>query len=234
MNKTCRLIKDNESSYPLFSYYKRLFLKAKKNIHPHPDICIETCKALLEGISKTIIIHSGDAEQKAKAEVENNRGGHPVRLVRTAAQIIQKSQNVLEDNFVYRCANLADSLNEIRNNSGDISHGKPVPKPHQSDASLAELSLQMTDAVAYYLLSHYFQMLEDEANRVRGLTFPPLIYENLIEFNQWLDDQVPYLEGVSYSRALFDQDYVAYELLNEHYIAELIKNSETEGKGEDE
>lgn len=217
MNKTCRLIKDYQESYPQFSYYKRLFIKAKKNIHPHPDICIETCKSLLEGISKSVVRNKGDDRQRAELKKEDLSS---TKLLKTALAVINKNEDIVNDDFINRCGSLAHALSLLRNERGDISHGKFVPKEYESDSALAELSLQMTDAIAYYLLFHYFQMLDSEAEPL--VTVLPLIYEEQEEFNIWLDDNAPELEGVRFSKALYDQDYLAYEARQEDFIAQTL------------
>jgi hypothetical protein len=44
-----------------------------------------------------------------------------------------------------------------------------------------------------------------------------LEYEDHPEFNEWLDNENP-IANLSYSKALFDQDQVAYEQELENYL----------------
>src|SRR5687768_11818873 len=49
------LIAQNSDKYEHFSYYEGIIDVIEEKIQSHPDICIESCKSLIEGISKTII-----------------------------------------------------------------------------------------------------------------------------------------------------------------------------------
>jgi hypothetical protein len=50
MKSAAELIIENAGRYPEFRYYLAIIKKAERNVSSQPDICIETCKALFEGI----------------------------------------------------------------------------------------------------------------------------------------------------------------------------------------
>lgn len=67
--------------------------------------------------------------------------------------------------------------------------------------------MNITDNMLYYVL-HSFS----KVSVIRELE-----YEDNTEFNEWFDTKNP-LDNLSYSKALFDQDQVAYEEELENYL----------------
>lgn len=220
MQRSSKLIKANQERFPDCVYYLPLFAKARRNIAPHPDICIETCKALLEGIAKTIILGL-DAntirDDLDKKEVEP--------LVKLAGKLLRENDDIIEDHFVNRIGGLAHSLGALRNARGDISHGRAVPKIQESDRDFARLCLQMTDAVAFYMLQSFFSRstpvtttTEEEDEAVEPGLLPgglrDMPYDDNPAFNEELDRQYPLDGKLLYSDAL-------YRLYYEDYLIEL-------------
>ena len=220
MQRSSKLIKANQAQFPDCAYYLPLFSKARRNVAAHPDICIETCKALLEGIAKTIILGldaTAVREQIEKKDVEP--------LVKMAARLLRANDDVIEDNFVNRVSGLASSMGALRNARSDISHGRAVPKAQQSDETLARLCLQMTDATAFYMLQSFFNRTappvqphvmgeNEEAAELLPGGIPDTPYDNNPEFNEELDRQYPLDGKLLYSDAL-------YRLYYEDYLIEL-------------
>nr|WP_316627895.1 abortive infection family protein [uncultured Brevundimonas sp.] len=220
MQRSSKLIKANQAQFPDYAYYLPLFAKARRNIDAHPDICIETCKALLEGIAKTIIL---GLDGTAVREDLNKKDVEP--LVKAAARLLRANDDVIEDNFVNRVGGLAHSLGALRNARGDISHGKAVPKVEESDRSFARLCLQMTDAVTFYMLQSFFSrtappppidITDTDAAESQLLPggIPNTDYEDNPAFNEELDRQYPLDGKLLYSDAL-------YRLYYEDYLIEL-------------
>ncbi len=224
MQRSSKLIKANQAQFPDCAYYLPLFGKARRNMAAHPDICIETCKALLEGIAKTIILGldtsvvHGDLDKK---DVEP--------LVKLAARLLRANDDVIEDNFVNRVGGLAHSLGALRNARGDISHGKAVPKIVESDANFARLCLQMTDAVTFYMLQSFFSRTapplptdpaDDDAAAPELLPggIPNTQYDDNPAFNEELDRQYPLDGKLLYSDALYRLYYEDYLFELEAYI----------------
>ena len=229
MQRTSKLIKANQVKFPDCAYYARLFSKARRNVTKHPDICIETCKSLLEGISKTIILGldiSAISSDLDKKDVEP--------LVKSAARLLKANDDVIEENFVNRISGLAHSLGALRNARGDISHGKAVPKTQESGCDFARLCLQMTDAMAYYMLQSYFSVtqpvqgaiVEDDEEIVEVLPggIPSIEYEEHPEFNDELDQKYPLDGKLLYSEALYRLYYEEYVIELEAYQEEMEAN----------
>ena len=90
---------------------------------------------------------------------------------------------------------------ELRNERGDISHGKSAPKEVTSTKESAKMIMHVTDGITSYILGSFFKI---------DLTYKEEIqYDDYPVLNEMLDEENP-LDGISYSRALFDQDNVAY------------------------
>ena len=112
-----------------------------------------------------------------------------------------------ESDFSKRLLEVLDILGNIRNDRGDISHGRLAPKPETSDSHFSNFVMALTDSFASYLLISFSR-----------ISLPKeLKYEDNAEFNEWLDNENP-LGNLSYSKALFDQDQVAYEEELENYL----------------
>ena len=204
MQKTRQIIAENQEAFPRFAeYYSLIIEKIEKNIEPMPDVAIESCKALIEGVSKTILKYY---EVPFK---ENGRSiDSPKDLLKKAMDRISKDTTV-DDAILQKGRELVERIMQIRNDRGDISHGRAAPKDDCSEQCLAEAIEGITDGLVFYLLSCFF--LADKSYRESEK------YEAHPEFNQYLDDDNP-IEGILYSKALYDQDPVAYQQQLENYL----------------
>lgn len=220
MQRPVELIVENAKRYPEFRYYIKIMKKAEKNLSNQPDICIEICKSLLEGVSKSIIERlDTTAERK---ELDKKDVGP---LIKQAARLLKQEDNVIEDDFVSRCSSLAYALGTLRNERGDISHGKAVPKTAKSDDRLSKLCLSMTENVIGYMLDAFFGLpprpeaeKEDSAEFIDVESDLPIVnYDENMDFNDSLDSSYP-LEGKPlYSLALYQQYYEDYVIQLEEF-----------------
>jgi hypothetical protein len=202
MKQTKDILKALESRYTNIDYYQTIIEKIEDNVESHPDISIESCKALLEGLSKFIW---KQIDLSYDALVADKMDFHPV--VRQAMTKLADLNEDIELDFVNKVNKLIVSIGEVRNKRGDISHGKLSPKEYFSDSQFAQLVMNITDNMLYYVL-HSFSKVS---------LIKELEYEDHPEFNEWLDNENP-IANLSYSKALFDQDQVAYEQELENYL----------------
>lgn len=202
MKQTKDILKALESRYTNIDYYQTIIEKIEENVESNPDICIESCKALLEGLSKFIW---KQIDLSYDALVADKMDFHPV--VRQAMTKLADYNEDIELDFVNKVNKLIVSIGEVRNKRGDISHGKLSPKEYFSDSQFAHLVMNITDNMLFYVL-HSFSKVS---------VIKELEYEDNPEFNEWLDDKNP-MGNLSYSKALFDQDQVAYEEELENYL----------------
>lgn len=202
MKQTKDILKALESRYTNIDYYQTIIQKIEENVESHPDISIESCKALLEGISKFIW---KQIDQSYDALVADKMDFH--QLVKQAMTKLAVLNEDIELDFVNKVNKLIVSIGEVRNKRGDISHGKLSPKEYFSDSQFAYLVMNITDNMLFYVL-HSFSKVS---------LIKELEYEDHPDFNEWLDNENP-IANLSYSKALFDQDSVAYEQELENYL----------------
>lgn len=213
MRQAIELIVQNAGRFPEFRYYIGFMKKAERNLSNQPDVCIEICKSLLEGVSKSIIERLD--ETAARTELDKLDVG---KLAKRAADLLRQNDDVVEDDFITRSTSLAYALGALRNARGDVSHGKAVPKTTSSNDRLSAFSMQMAESVICYMLDAFFALpdkaaaaspiVEAEDTEPKGL--PEVSYEDNEAFNQFLDDAFP-LEGkLFYSFALYQLYYEDY------------------------
>jgi hypothetical protein len=204
LKQTKDILKLLESQYSNIDYYNSIVEKIEENVDGNPDIAIESCKSLLEGMAKFIwkqIDISYDS-----VSVDNM--GFP-QLVKQAVNKLSDLNEDIEVDFVNKVNKLIVSIGEVRNKRGDISHGKLSPKEYLSDGQFSNLVMNITDNMLYYIL-HCFSKVK---------TIKELEYEDNPDFNEKLDEENP-LGFLSYSKALFDQDHIDYEQRLEVYLDE--------------
>lgn len=206
MDKTRQIILGNKKGFPHFVYYLDVLDKIEENVEVMPDVAIESCKALFEGVSKTLLKDSGEDSFKVESLSVS-----PNKLFKKALDEMAKHSSSIDISFTQSASGFVHRLSEVRNERGDISHGKSAPKMICSDSHLSEMVASTTDAIISYVLKIYFS--------VKLSPFVELQYEDNTEFNGFLDSENE-LEGVSYSRALFDQDNILYREKLKNYLSD--------------
>jgi hypothetical protein len=205
MDKTIKIINDNKERFSHFVYYLNLTDKIQENIELLPDISIESCKSLIEGISKTIL------KTLNVAYIEKGRNADsPDNLVKKVIDELSKYSNI-DTVFSQGICSFVKRISEVRNERGDISHGKAAPKDVNSDVRLAMMVAHLTDGMVEYILKIFFGYDWSFVQVVK--------YEDNVNFNEFLDSQYE-LEGVIYSQALFEQDFTAYNEKLKNYLAD--------------
>jgi hypothetical protein len=224
MEPAIQIIIDNAEYHPEFRYYIKMMKKAEQHLKSQPDICIEICKSLIEGVSKTIILHY---EPEIELKKLNSMDMSP--LTKKACQFLRQDINVIEDEFVRRVSSTVEFLGSLRNERGDISHGKQVPKPASSNDKLSTVIFQVTSGLLIYMLDGFFdaktqarlatavvQPTQDEEEG-GAPDLPVVEYDANPDFNSSLDQQYPYEGKLSYSFGLFSLYYEDYVIGLEEY-----------------
>lgn len=205
MERLRRIIDEHKLAFPEFQYYYRIIDVIEENIEKMPDVSIESSKALVEGMSKTIL-----NKLKVSYRDGGDRSDTPRDLLKKVLENIPLTAPC-DPEFITRTCELISRMTEIRNKRGDISHGRASPKIEASDANLAEYIAQVTEATLCYLLTIYF---------TADLTYLEEVkHEDNPDFNQSLDEEYPLDTMVSYSKALFDQDPIAYKEQLSEYLS---------------
>ncbi len=185
------------------SEFNTILAEIEDNVEDEPDITIESCKSLLESIAKTILIQIDPTFSEGDA-TKIEFGPLMKKVKEKLVEVSSESEEVLMTSMV----TLAVQYSVIRNKRGDISHGRILPKVNRSSINLAKSAKSFTDGFASYLLHLFFSL---------DLTYKsPLKYEDNPDFNDELDSTNP-INGILYSKALYEQDFIAYEEALEEY-----------------
>jgi hypothetical protein len=164
-------------------------------IDEKPDISIETCKALIEGISK-LSLHLLNQEP-----LDSHKDEKFQALVKRALLELQKGRGFSDAEACRRMSGFVHYIGEVRNEHCDIGHGRASLKEQVNDAEFADLIVGITDNICTYML----RRLDRLADKVTE-------YEDNPEFNDFLDEQNPLPGKIRYSRALFEQEFETYEI----------------------
>jgi len=212
MIKAREIILKNLEKHSQFEEYFKIIDIIQANEFINPDICIESCKALIEGVSKTIIINLDNTKTSDNIDDDNLP-----KLFKESMNLLSNNCVDIEGDFVVRFSAIIQVLGEIRNKRGDISHGRMAPKAIFSSAKLASTVKNMTENILEYVLEHYFML--DFANG-------KMVYEETEEYNSWLDDNTDFpIKKAKYSQLLYENDYDEYE---SRYSDEFLKTDENE------
>lgn len=196
MKSVREIITRIKEKYESFEYYELLVDEIERNVDMNPDITIESCKSLIEGISKIVINRLNSSYDRKKVDVLDLND-----LVKKALEELVVYEEWIEEDFARRVVSVVHIIGEIRNKRGDISHGKLAPKEIESETRFSNFVLQITDAIVFYMLDVFFTVDLSYKDEVK--------YEDNSEFNNMLDELEP-ITGISYSKALYDQDRASY------------------------
>jgi hypothetical protein len=212
MIKAREIISKNLERHSHFEEYFKIIDIIQANEFINPDICIESCKALIEGVSKTIIISLDNTKTSDNIDDDNLP-----KLFKESMNLLSNNCVDIEGDFVVRFSAIIQVLGEIRNKRGDISHGRMAPKAIFSSPKLATTVKNMTENILEYILEHYFSL---------DFTNGRMIYEEALDYNNWLDDNTDFpIKKAKYSQLLYENDYDEYE---SRYSDEFLKTDETE------
>lgn len=230
MKQTREIITSNKNLNFHTEEYYTLIAEIEDNIYTHPDISIESCKSIIEGVCKLIMI---SFDGKTELDLKNKEAP---KLFKEAIVVLDKECNkceededileilLFETDFTQSFANAINKLCEIRNKRGDICHGRAVPKVVASSSRFARMIKNFTDTHVSYLLEMYFYIL---ANKQED----KLLYEELENFNAFLNESQPEfpITKTSYSEILYKYEYETYENIFRDDFAESSKVDDITG-----
>lgn len=189
-------VKELLEKIPRFSKCQLKIEDIEKNFGTNPTVCVELCKTLIEEICKTILIDR-------QHNVEEDWKFH--ELVGITVKSFKFEESPYQEGFIkltQRLSGFADSIGKIRNECNYASHGKNIEHP-AIDKDIALFVIQASNAVLGMILHLYLR--DNNTGNAR------ISYENLPEFNDYLDERYPSELGISASKALYEQDYEAYK-----------------------
>lgn len=243
MELTKQSISNHSRLIPGVEGYLTLIDKIEENKTIHPDIAIETCKSLLEGLCLKSLSLLSDKYNNSKS-LRNKCKNDLTTLTNTAfdevytdyieSQVHESLANMLIDISVAKkikdnakrkvkeqAIEAVAKVSAIRNERGDISHGRDYPKIQESSIALSKSISSITDGICSFMIE---QVAEKYLLKLK--TQDRLIYQDMTDFNDWLDEmhQVSSIK-VDFSKILYENAYDKYE---EYYYSEYIDLVETE------
>jgi hypothetical protein len=212
MKKSRELIAQYSSEHQWLQELERLLTHIDQQSDQCGDTLIECSKSFIEAIAKNAIIKLNPNE-KIK-DINEAKLGDLFKKTRKAIcehSSIQKLMPISEVELFFSALNQwMLFIGKIRNDIGEVSHGKILPKSYSIDLNMAQIFSEIIDRFAYIIL---LMLLEIDLSYLQNYR-----YENFPDFNEYLDDQYELPNGLSYSRALFEQDYDAYSEELDNYL----------------
>lgn len=249
MDKTKQFLEKNRESldiYAGFSDYDVL-IDAIENKRT-TDNCIEACKALIEGISKTILMKVNIRSQEVEAYLDDKQKenmGMAIKKIQSntidfpfvykqAAIALSAYHQGFEKDFVFEAGHsFCNFIGKIRNRQGDVSHGRVAPKYDKSTMDLASMVERITDVLALHMLEIFslIDFSKDTKYESDKLIEESFLYKTLEQlreigedemmirkFNSYLDETKPLDGKLRYSMALYQQSYEDYQMQFSEFI----------------
>jgi hypothetical protein len=222
MEKTRAVITAHLSSFKEFEYYFSIIDIAEDSVNEKPDVTIDCCKSLIEGVAKSILITLDNNYKKNNKLVDGVKAS---KLFDKAIKLISKYDQSLigkETDFLSKSRELVDVIIGIRNDRGEISHGKFTPKPNEiiSTSEFALFVINLTDSIVSFMLKILFQIDIPQTERLNYED------EEMEAYNTWLDDSTDFpIKKAKYSQLLYENDYDEYE---SRYSDEFLKTDDIE------
>lgn len=190
--------------------YERYIKQIETNKASEPNIAFEATKSLCEAIFRHVLKHKRMKLEYAEVLTRSTPTTHD--LFKAVCKGLN-NLDVIDIEILGLGQKFFNDMSQIRNSVGIIAHGKDLRDV--SDLRLSTIELAIANSINNLLLIlDAYEILLGE---------PEQEYEDNEQFNEYLDDENE-IEGISYSRALYDQDLVAYkEQLDAYNEAEEIE-----------
>lgn len=249
MERTKEFLSQNRASferYINFEDHQVYYYAIDKKVTA--DNCIETCKSLIEGISKTVLgqidiknktvrVRFDTRELKSLDSTFNKMAGNgedfPV-LFRQAILILSNYHQACQKDLMNSLGkDFCKYLARLRNDRGDLSHGRAAPKSDKSSLNLAFMVENITDLITFHMLE-ILSIIDfsktEELGQEQAIVESFMSKEDfeladitdrertIREFNESLDKLYSYEGKARYSRALYDQYFEDYEVQLEEFI----------------
>ena len=208
--------------YPDFGYYDTIISKIENNLYDNPDITIEACQSLIEGVAKSVLLYLDKTQQHRIIEKGKFMPSYDkaITLLSREYERILTDESDFEINICKEFRAQIVAIREIRNSRSDISHGRSVPKKFNSSIKLSKTIKGITDNITTYILEHLFILL-DALPTINIIEYDSEEYK---EFNIFLDlqfDAFP-IEKVGYSKVLYDYEPETYIVKYKDYTSSLV------------
>lgn len=248
MELTKEAIHKHKNSINGLEGYFTIVSKIENNVTVNPDIAIEACKSLIEGLSKKALELLSEEYQKHKSVRKDCDNKLPT-LVRKALETLYRSKIEIDlhdslynfikgkvkidlfvkNNTATTLENVNDAIQKIaiiRDNRGDISHGRIYPKKDESEIHLSKSIISITDGICSFMINEFSVRFTEQKE-----SDSKLIYDENVEFNEWLDEKYNILSTkVDFSKLLYQNAYGKYEEVYYSDYTDSLTENEEEGK----
>jgi hypothetical protein len=249
MDRTREFLSRNKASFDRYTNFEdhRVYYNAiDKKITA--DNSIETCKSLIEGISKTVLSqidlkHKQVRERFGEHELKSldstfdkmaGKGEDFQVLFRQAILVLANYHPACQKELMDCFGNkFCQYIGRVRNERGDIAHGRAAPKIEKSTFDLAFMIENVTDLITFHMLE-VLSIIDfskvDEVSQDQAIAESFMFKEDfeleiinerertIREFNESLDRLYPFEGKARYSLALYAQYLEDYEIQLQEYI----------------
>lgn len=181
----------------------------EENQITNPNASLDGAKSILESISKTILADK-DVEYKSDESI-----GNLVKQAFSSLPVFTKLSTIEAEKskaILNAFATISNSIGTFRNEHGFFAHGQDL-QSQKFDRYLLDLAISSSDLLASFLVISHAEDLKDRSR---------IYYEECEIFNIWFDENNDLIEisgiKISASKALFDQDEIAYKEKYYEYI----------------
>jgi len=250
MELTKIAIKKNVERISGLEGYSLLVSKIERNVGLNPDIAIETCKSLVEGLSLkalSLLSFKYNSSKKYRKKCENNltfltnNAFKEVYSDIVEAEIYKNLSELLIDISVVnrlktrsrrkiqrQTTQTIGKISALRNARGDISHGRVYPKDEESQINLAKSIESITDGICSFMIHEFARQYD-----LKKVDEQKLKFKKLGRFNDWLNNQHDISSvKIDISRLLYDNTYQKYEDCYSEYIDLIENENEPEENGD--
>lgn len=195
MEKTRAFLEANKESFEAYGYFDDhdiYYEVIDQKITS--DNSIEACKALIEGVCKTILKqmdarnprtrqrfseHELKAVDSTLRKMKGNTGEDFQPLFKSTVAVLSAHVTTLEKDVILDVGNaFCKSLGRLRNTRGDISHGQESPKVVKSSRELEKIVVSLTDVIVIFLLEAL--SIADFDSRHEEYSFADLVDEAFV------------------------------------------------------
>lgn len=181
----------------------------EENQISNPNASLDGAKSILESISKTILADKNityRSDEKIGNLVKQAFSSLPI-FAKLSTVEAEKSKAILN-----AFATISNSIGTFRNEHGFFAHGQDL-QSQKFDRYLLNLAISSSDLLSSFLVISHAEDLKDRSR---------IYYEECDVFNIWFDENNDSIEisgiKISASKALFDQDEIAYKEKYLEYI----------------
>lgn len=225
--------------------YLVIISKIETNTHINPDIAIESCKSLIEGLCLKALSLLSDkyiSSKKVQSKCENslpfliNISFDEVftkfveaKLTETLSKLVIETATeikffgISKERIKKQAVEVVGKISAIRNERGDISHGRSYPKTIESNIALAKSIVSITDGICSFMIHEIASQYELKLKEVSKFD-----YNQLSDFNDWLDEKHAILSvKLDFSKLLYENAYDKYEEYYNEYL-DIIESEKTD------